>query len=125
MLFLSVQIKKGLTMFQGIITQNNDPGFKIIELCHYNESGNDYYVFATVEPEKYPVFKKACRKGEDINIKGVDIIYKGKGKVPTLDVIREVTEKYEISKEITNPVVRRAMSSINTLEKTERARRTA
>jgi hypothetical protein len=79
-------------MFQGIIVQESDPGFKVVELCHYNDGDYDYYAFVAVNPEKYPVFKKAYRKGNNIKISGVEVIYEAEGKVPTLDIIRKVTE---------------------------------
>ncbi len=101
-------------MFQGIILkEESEQGFKVIALCRTSEDSDDYYAFFAVDPCKYFRFVRNIREGVDPATCGAEILYKGKGKSPSLSILHEVRQKFDIRQEITDPVVRRAISSIN------------
>ena len=102
--------------FEGIIDcPDTEYGFRIVELAHVKDNGQDQYVFIAVDPEKYPRYKRSRTTGRSPAIGAIEL-YRGSGRNPSLDIIHEVKYRFNIQREISDSLVRKAMSVINVLD---------
>ncbi len=103
-------------MFQGIMLKDSDPGFKIVTLCHTKENFKDYYAFYAVEPGKYISFRQKISSGIAPEDKCAELLFRGEGNSPSLKVLQMIKARYDIRKEVSDPIVRKAMAWMNPQE---------
>ncbi len=102
--------------FQGIISSvDTEYGFRIVELVHVKDNGEDQYIFLAFEPEQYGRYKHSTQTGASVMDEAVEL-YRGPGRNPSLDVIHDIQSRFDIHREISDAVVRKAMGVISAFE---------
>jgi hypothetical protein len=88
-------------------------GFCIVELCHGNDSGRDFYVFIAIEPQNYRYFKSRYRPGEHFNFNafGYELV-RGWGKEPPEAIKEYMLVKHGVEFGISDNFLNRMIANV-------------
>jgi hypothetical protein len=91
-------------------------GFCVVEVCHGQENGRDFFVILAIEPQSYRYFKKRYQPGETSNFAGLGYeLIRGWGKAPSEDVMEKLAVKHGVEFGVSDNFLNRLIGNFDPL----------